>query len=73
VAPPVSPTQATTAITIPTTAAAVRDAATIVAVLIVAQAWNLVVQFPEVALQVTKLQSLAVVELQDLDAKPQPW
>jgi hypothetical protein len=42
-------------------------------VLIVAQAWNLVVQFPEVALQVTKLQSLAVVELQDLDAKPQPW
>jgi hypothetical protein len=52
-----------------------RDAATITLVLMVAQAWNLVVQFPSVELQETKLQVLESVtdELQDLDVNPQPW
>jgi len=74
VAPPVTPTQAITAMIIPTTAAAVRVAATIVTVLIVAQAWYSDLQFPSVALQETKLQSApdALLE-QDLAAKPQPW
>jgi hypothetical protein len=75
VAPPVSPRQAIKPITIPTTAAAVRDAATRVTVSITAQTWWTVVQFPEEALQETKLQSLLPFEskVHDFVAKPQPW
>jgi len=65
-APPESPTQAITAMTIPTTAAAVRVAATTVTVSKVAQARTVNVQFPKLA------SHPAVVQVSALEVRLDP-
>jgi len=74
-APPETPKHATTAITIPTTAAVPTDAATIAAVLKVAHGRSVNVQFPEDGSQeaVVQTEGLTVkLEPQTMGILPQP-